>query len=306
MCPILPSLAFTSDLQTMQDIWRNCGPSSWSALITLSEPWISSSIGSDNRFVRKIAWNRKKMSIGIGLIQTWEEISMSSWINFSREELERTYFIQGSLFLIVSDDIDTASRTLQEHCRNNCVFMHADEAERKQSKFSRSRPLDMSQREFRQIGESAMQSDMRGAELVMSQFQNPTVFLRTGKYVLKESRTQCPLSVDIHELTADRHLMWMLAYAGWSGAAEILITTIKTFPGTDMAILGLTDHNILTYGSFGLWSTLLSDKFDTKQVILPKGYEKNQEMKDVMDARFPNWRFIWGFSKFMAKCLQKQ
>ena len=176
MCLILSSLAFTSDLQTMQDIWRNCGPSSWSALIILSEPWISSSIGSDNRFVRKIAWNRKRMSIGIGLIQTLEEISMSSWINFSREELERTYFIQGSLFLIVSDDIDTASRTLQEHCRNNCVFLHADEAERKQSKFSRSRPLDMSQREFRQIGESAMQSDMRGAELVMSQFQNPTVF----------------------------------------------------------------------------------------------------------------------------------
>ena len=54
--------------------------------------------------------------------------------------------------------------------------MHADEAERKQSKFSRSRPLDMSQREFRQIGESAMQSDMWWAELVMSQFQKPTVF----------------------------------------------------------------------------------------------------------------------------------
>ena len=59
-----------------------------------------------------------------------------------------------------------------------------------------------------------------------------------------------------------------------------------------MATLGLSDHNILTYGSFGLWSTILSDNFDTKQVILPNGYEQMHLMQSVIDAKFPNWRFI--------------
>ena len=59
-----------------------------------------------------------------------------------------------------------------------------------------------------------------------------------------------------------------------------------------MAILGMTDHNILTYGSFGLWSTILSDNFDAKHVILPKGYEKTYQMQNVIDAQFPNWTLI--------------
>ena len=59
-----------------------------------------------------------------------------------------------------------------------------------------------------------------------------------------------------------------------------------------MALLGLTDHNILTYGTFGLWSTIFSENFDTKHVILPLGYEKTELTRNVLQANFTNWHFI--------------
>ena len=59
-----------------------------------------------------------------------------------------------------------------------------------------------------------------------------------------------------------------------------------------MAMLGLTDHTILTLGSFGLWSTILSHNFETKNVLLPRGYETLKLMSQVQEANFSNWKFI--------------
>ena len=59
-----------------------------------------------------------------------------------------------------------------------------------------------------------------------------------------------------------------------------------------MAILGLTDHNILTHGSFGIWGTILSDNFKTKNVLLPDGYQSLKLIEKVAEANFTNWEFI--------------
>ena len=59
-----------------------------------------------------------------------------------------------------------------------------------------------------------------------------------------------------------------------------------------MAMLSLADHNILTYGTFGLWAAFLSKNFDEKRVILPKGFERIDTMQDIIKAKFSNWEFV--------------
>ena len=64
--------------------------------------------------------------------------------------------------------------------------------------------------------------------------------------------------------------------------------------GMDMAMLSLCDHNIITYGTFGVWGALLSPNFDQKWVILPQAseYEVLWTIKDIKAANFDNFEFL--------------
>ena len=59
--------------------------------------------------------------------------------------------------------------------------------------------------------------------------------------------------------------------------------------GTDLAMLSLADHSILTYGTFGMWGALLAKG---GYVIMPKGYSLNHAMHNVELANMENWLII--------------
>lgn len=59
--------------------------------------------------------------------------------------------------------------------------------------------------------------------------------------------------------------------------------------GTDLALLSIANHSILTYGTFGMWGALLAQG---GEVVMPKGYEKLGFVYDMQEANLPNWKFI--------------
>ena len=74
----------------------------------------------------------------------------------------------------------------------------------------------------------------------------------------------------------------------------------------DMAMLSLCDHNIITYGTFGVWGALLSPNFDQKWVILPQAseYEVLWTIKDIKAANFDNFEFLWNVVKEVSYTLE--
>ena len=63
--------------------------------------------------------------------------------------------------------------------------------------------------------------------------------------------------------------------------------------GTDLALLTLADHSILSYGTFGMWGALLANG---GEVALPTGYDTHRINKEINWAKtlglLKNWIFI--------------
>ena len=59
--------------------------------------------------------------------------------------------------------------------------------------------------------------------------------------------------------------------------------------GSDLAMLSLADHSILTYGTFGMWGALLAKG---GFVLMPKGYSKHRATHNIELANMTNWIFI--------------
>ena len=58
----------------------------------------------------------------------------------------------------------------------------------------------------------------------------------------------------------------------------------------DLALLSLSDHSIITYGTFGLWGSLLGKS--ERLTICPKDFSKTDIGKEVHQANLPNWIFL--------------
>ena len=56
-----------------------------------------------------------------------------------------------------------------------------------------------------------------------------------------------------------------------------------------MALLSLANHSIMTYGSFGMWGSLLAQGGET---VLPKDIVKSDVGAAIKRAQLPNWTFL--------------
>ena len=56
-----------------------------------------------------------------------------------------------------------------------------------------------------------------------------------------------------------------------------------------MALLSLSNHSIVSYGSFGMWGALLSGKGET---ILPKDITNIDVGMAIRRAEMPSWNFL--------------
>ena len=63
------------------------------------------------------------------------------------------------------------------------------------------------------------------------------------------------------------------------------------FLETDLALLSLSNHSIITFGTFGLWGSLLGYG-DSRLTIVPKDYRVTDIGKEVYKAKLPNWIFL--------------
>ena len=59
-------------------------------------------------------------------------------------------------------------------------------------------------------------------------------------------------------------------------------------PGNDLCLLSLANHSILSHGTFGMWGALLAGG----KTILPRGYEKVKEVKEIRQAHLKDWIFL--------------
>jgi len=53
--------------------------------------------------------------------------------------------------------------------------------------------------------------------------------------------------------------------------------------------LSQTNHTILTYGTFGMWSSLMNQGMATYPALF---LNKTKEMKEIAAAHMSNWHFI--------------
>ena len=59
--------------------------------------------------------------------------------------------------------------------------------------------------------------------------------------------------------------------------------------GVDMALLSFSNHSIITYGTFAMWSALFSRK---GEVDMPEDHVKTELGRKIQMAQIPNWKFI--------------
>ena len=59
-----------------------------------------------------------------------------------------------------------------------------------------------------------------------------------------------------------------------------------------MVLLGLADHNILTFGTYGLFSALLSKNYHKKMILMPRGYDRLEWMRSFYAANLTNWLVV--------------
>ena len=58
---------------------------------------------------------------------------------------------------------------------------------------------------------------------------------------------------------------------------------------TDLALLSLADHSILTYGSFGVWGAFLAKG---GEVIMSTNLTQTDIGNEILKANLPRWKFI--------------
>ena len=56
-----------------------------------------------------------------------------------------------------------------------------------------------------------------------------------------------------------------------------------------MALLSLSDHSIITYGTFGMWGALLAGRGET---LLPTDITETDVGMAILRAKLHNWTFI--------------
>ena len=60
--------------------------------------------------------------------------------------------------------------------------------------------------------------------------------------------------------------------------------------GIDLALLSLSDHSIITYGTFAMWGSLLRKKDGL--TVCPKDFAKTNVGREVKRANLQNWIFL--------------
>ena len=58
---------------------------------------------------------------------------------------------------------------------------------------------------------------------------------------------------------------------------------------TDLALLSLADHSILTYGTYGMWGALLAKGGET---LMSKEFMKTDIGSQIAAANLTNWKTI--------------
>ena len=61
------------------------------------------------------------------------------------------------------------------------------------------------------------------------------------------------------------------------------------FLATDLVLLSLADHSILTYGTYGMWGALLAKGGET---IMSQDFMKTDIGSQIAAANLTNWKFI--------------
>ena len=56
-----------------------------------------------------------------------------------------------------------------------------------------------------------------------------------------------------------------------------------------MALLSLSDHSIISYGTFGMWGALLGNKGET---IMSKDFLRTDIGTQIATANLTNWKVI--------------
>ena len=89
-------------------------------------------------------------------------------------------------------------------------------------------------------------------------------------------------------------------YSQWSQYWNVVLDPLSLLSATDMALLSLSDHSIITYGTFGMWGALLANRLETGETILSetllKTGEVSSETSKLMMAlekhNVTNWTFL--------------
>ena len=64
--------------------------------------------------------------------------------------------------------------------------------------------------------------------------------------------------------------------------------------GLDLALLSLSNHSILTYGTFSMWGALFSqsNNANSGEVLMPQNYAFTDIGSRINMTNIPRWKFL--------------
>ena len=67
-----------------------------------------------------------------------------------------------------------------------------------------------------------------------------------------------------------------------------------SFKGLDLALLSLSNHSILTYGTFSMWGALFSQSNNNNngEVLMPQNYAFTDIGSRINMTNIPRWKFL--------------
>jgi len=119
-------------------------------------------------------------------------------------------------------------------------------------------------------------------------------------YVVSDDPQWCkanviPLGEDIyfagHENTSpdgQKSISAVKNFKVFSIKLMVFLISYKFSIGIDMVLLGLANHTILTYGTFGQWGTI----FSGGQAVWPKSHQDLKESLEITNSKMKGWTFI--------------